>query len=196
MAARTITLKKAAVLSGLAVAALALAGCAGSTSNKSAGAPEPLKRIDPARFYSGTWLEIARRPMFITDGCVAGTTSYRRRSATSVSVLDACREGGRSGREKSIGGEGTILDPGRNTKLRVIYNAFISRDYWILDRADDYSWFIEASPDFRDAYIFTRKVPSDSLLRRLVGRLQRMGYDVSKLEFPAQPPVGRVTPAR
>ena len=185
------------ILNGVAVmlvASATLAGCA-STIPAGGGAPEPRKRIDPARFYSGTWLEIARRPMLITDGCVAGTTSYRLKSATDVSVLDACREGNRAGKERSIGGPGKILNPGQNTKLRVQYNAFISREYWILDRADNYSWFIEASPDFRDAYIFTRSVPSSRLRSELVGRLQKMGYDVRKLEFPAQPPAARVTPA-
>ena len=168
-----------------------LAACAGvvALSTSGGGAPQPLKKIDLARFYTGTWLEIGRRPMFITDGCVAGTTTYRRTAdPTMIEVKDACREGTRAGREKSIGGPGTILDPGFNAKLRVRYNAFISREYWIIDRAADYSWFIEASPDFQDLYIFTRRVPSEAKRKALVARAAALGYDTRKLEFPPQPP--------
>lgn len=173
------------------LAFIVLAGCTTSTSMPSSagnGAPQPLKRIDAGRFYSGTWLEVARRPMFITDGCVAGTTSYGGAKGASVAVKDACRDGNPGGREKSIEGEGTIIDTKMNAKLRVRYNAFATREYWILDRAADYSWFIEASPDFRDLYIFTRKVPSKRLLDQLVARAAALGYDTSKLEFPQQPP--------
>ncbi len=169
--------------------ALALAGCTTSMPSSGGGnAPQPLKNIDAARFYSGTWLEVARRPMLITNGCVAGTTSYGGAKGTSVAVKDACREGNPAGREKSITGEGTIIDTKTNAKLRVRYNAFATREYWILDRAADYSWFIEASPDFRDLYIFTRKVPSKRLLDQLVARAAALGYDTGKLEFPEQPP--------
>ena len=168
--------------------ALALAGCSTTGMSASSGAPQPLKRVDTARFYTGTWLEVARRPMFITDGCVAGTTSYSGARDGKVAVKDACREGNPGGKEKAIAGQGTILDTSTNAKLKVRYNAFISREYWILDRASDYSWFIEASPDFKDLYIFTRTVPSKKQLDRLVARASELGYDVSRLEFPEQPP--------
>lgn len=170
------------ILSALLVS---LAGC---VSVGTGGAPEPRKSIDPARFYTGTWLEVARRPMVITINCPAGSTSYKQTRKNSVYVFDACEVGGRGGRQRSIDGDGKILDPGTNAKIKVQYTALLSREYWILDRADDYSWFIEASPDFRDLYIFTRRVPSKSQLERLVQRAASLGYDVKKLEFPQQPP--------
>jgi apolipoprotein D and lipocalin family protein len=163
-----------------------LTGCAGMGAT--GGSPEPRKRIDVARFYAGTWLEVARRPMLITVNCPAGSTSYKRVSSTSIYVFDACEVGGPGGRQRAIDGNGTILDPGMNTKLKVQYTTLLSREYWIIDRADDYSWFIEASPDFRDLYIFTRRVPTKAELSRLVARAKALGYDVSKLEFPEQPP--------
>lgn len=165
---------------------LLLAGCAAIPTGQRA--PEPRKAIDPARFYSGTWLEVARRPMVITANCPAGSTSYKRTGTDTVYVFDACEVGAPGGRQRSIDGEGTILDPGTNARLRVRYTEFAVREYWIIDRADDYSWFIEASPDFRDLYIFTRRVPSKAQLDALVERARRLGYDVGKLEFPEQPP--------
>lgn len=167
---------------GLAVALMASAAFA-------AKAPEPAKPVDAERLYQGRWHEIGRRPMRITDGCVAGTTEYAPGEKGEIAVKDACRKAGPTGDEKAISGEGVILDPGTNAKLRVKYNLLISRDYWIFDHADDYSWFISGDPSFKDLYIFTR----DATIRpekttELVERARRLGYDVSKLEFPAQPP--------
>lgn len=174
-----------------AAAALTLAGCSAGTTTSGDRAPEPRKRIDAARFYSGTWREIARRPMTITDGCVAGATAYGKRADGRIEVLDSCRKGNPGGEPKTVGGPGTILDPGFNAKLRVDYSLYgfpVQRDYWVLDRADDYSWFISADPTLRDLYIFTRDPQIGEAQRnRLVARAAALGYDVTKLEFPEQP---------
>lgn len=173
------------------LAGLLLSGCAsgGFHSNQ---APQPAKPIAVERLYSGLWHEFARRPMAITEGCVAGATEYKRDAQGRIEVLDSCRMGTPTGELKTIGGPGEILDPDNNAKLRVTYTVFgvvpIVRDYWVLDRAADYSWFISADPTFRDLYIFVRdpKV-SPALRRQLVQRAAAFGYDVSKLEFPELP---------
>lgn len=179
------------MLMGVAIAGLGLSACA--TPPVSGGVtPAPAKSIDAARFYSGRWHEIARRPMAITDGCVAGATDYKKGAEGRIEVLDSCRMGTPTGELKTIGGPGDILDPGTNAKLRVTYTVFgvvpFVRDYWVLDRAADYSWFISADPSFRDLYIFSRSPAMSARDReRLVRRAAALGYDVSKLEFPEQP---------
>ena len=173
------------------LAGLVLAGCA-SADLKTAAAPQPAKPVAVERLYTGLWHEFARRPMAITDGCVAGATEYKRGEGGRIEVLDSCRMGTPSGELKTIGGPGEILDPGTNAKLRVTYTVFgivpVVRDYWILDRAADYSWFISADPTLTDLYIFVRdpKV-SPALRRQLVQRAAALGYDVSKLEYPELP---------
>lgn len=175
-----------------AAAALILTGCA-TTGDAPAKAPQPTKTIDAARFYSGTWREIGRLPMKITDGCVAGATEYAVVSATKIAVLDTCRMGSpETGKLKSIRGTGTIKDPGTNAKLSVRYSVFglpvIVWDYWVLDVADDYSWFISADPKFEKLFIYTRNpVISLAERERLLQRARALGYDVTRLEFPAQP---------
>lgn len=153
------------------------------------GAPEPSKPVDMERLYTGRWLEIARTPLRLTDGCPAGATEYTLRSERKVKVRDTCQVGQPGGRTRQIRGTGTILDPGTNAKLSVRYNYVIVWDYWILDRADDYSWFISSDPKLEKVWIYTREVPDAALLARLVRRVGELGYDVNKLEFPAQPPL-------
>ena len=165
---------------------LGLTACVTAPSADQVRAPQPAKAVDLDRFYSGRWLEIARLPMSITDGCVAGATNYVVVNPTRVDVRDTCQVDTPQGREKSIGARGEILDPGTNAKLRARYvGGLITWDYWVLDHADDYSWFISADPTFNKLWIYTREVPNADQRQRLVARAEALGYDVSRLEFPA-----------
>ena len=128
--------------------------------------------------------------MKLTNGCVAGGTTYTRQGGNKVAVLDFCHQGAPTGKLKTIGGPAQIVDPGLNAKLHVSYHFFgvipIAREYWVLDRAEDYSWFISADPTFHDLWIYTRTPrPTQSELAPLVARAKALGYDTSVLEFPA-----------
>lgn len=148
----------------------------------SASAQDGRRAVDPARLYKGTWLEVARRPMWITDGCIAGTTSYAHVSRSSnVHVRDACRKGNE---ETVLEGVAEILDPGVNSRLMVRYNPLLSVEYDIIDHAPDYSWFIETSPTLNNVFIFTRRRPTSKELKALVNRIRLLGYETSDLEFP------------
>lgn len=175
----------------LASSLLALAGCA--STNASNSPLHPATKIDPALFYTGTWYEIGRRPMSLTDGCVAGGTTYTLQGGDRVKVLDFCRKGSPAGDLKTIGGPAHIVDPGSNAKLHVSYRFFgvfpVPRDYWVLERADDYSWFISADPTFHDLWIYTRNPhPTQAEVAPLIARAKALGYDTSLLEFPATGP--------
>lgn len=136
--------------------------------------------------YTGTWLEIGRTPMFITDGCVAGFTTYGPgRTADEVAVVDGCYEGNPSGKLKTIRGNGRIIDADASrAKLRVRYPLLITFNYWVLYTSPDKSWFISANPSMTKLWIYSRRVPSKKGLAVMVRKAQTLGYDVSKLEFP------------
>lgn len=162
-----------------------LAACVSAPSPSEWRAPQPTKSVDAQRLWSGRWLEIARTPMSITDGCVAGASNYRLTSPTRVEVRDTCQQGTPTGKEKAVGGTGEILDPGTNAKLRVKYFwGFVTWDYWVLDRAEDYSWFIAASPTLDRAFIYSREAPTRVERDALTRRLGELGYDVTNLEYP------------
>ncbi len=165
----------------LAAAALAAALLA---SPALAQAPQPAKPVDLERFYSGQWLEIGRLPMTLTDGCVAGATVYSRADKGRIAVRDTCRDKTPAGKEKAIKGKGRILDPGTNAKLKVSYPFFITWEYWVLDHADDYSWFISSDPKFKKLWIYTRTAPTKAELDGLIARAKALGYDTDKLEYP------------
>ena len=136
-------MKRLAVLAALTLAVGLLA------SPALAQAPQPSKPVDLERFYSGQWLEIGRLPMKLTDGCVAGATRLcqGRQGPASPCVTPAATRPRRA-RRRPIEGKGRIMDPGTNAKLKVSYPFFITWEYWVLDHADDYSWFISADPKF------------------------------------------------
>ena len=61
-------------------------------------------------------------------------------------------------------------------------------DYWVLDRAPDYSWSIVGEPSGRYLWILTRQARPDAQTREdLVARVKALGYDTSLLHFTAQP---------
>lgn len=167
--------------------ALATTGCI--TSSGPGGAPPPVAQVDFARLYSGDWHEIAFRPSWVTEGCVAGMTRYTPRDkAGEVGVRDSCREKTLDGKEKVAEGTGHILDAGTNAKIRVDYFLFVSRETWVAALAEDYSWFITTTPDFGEVNLFTRNPqPGQKLINELTARIKSWGYDTRQLVFPPQP---------
>ncbi|MBE7218626.1 MAG: lipocalin family protein [Caulobacteraceae bacterium] len=183
-------------MAAAAATTLLLCGCASMGAEAPPVAPQPTHAVtNPGRFYSGAWREIARNPMKITQGCVAGVTRFQQTGDGGLYDRDSCRMGDPvSGKEKVFAGPAIILDPPASTKFRTDYKVFglfhVSRTYWVLDNGEDEGgWFIVATPDFKNLSIFTRTPqPSAALKARLVSRAQVLGYDTGKLEFPAQPP--------
>jgi apolipoprotein D and lipocalin family protein len=152
-------------------------------------APGPAKAIDAGQFYSGRWYEIARTPLRVTDGCVAGTTDFLRDPGGNLTERDICREGSPEGKEKVFEGHVTILDAGPNTKIQVRYIIFgfvpFTKTYWMLDRDPSYQRFITADPPLENVAILTRMPnPPRAQIDALTDRVRQLGYDPAKLELP------------
>ncbi|ANN61372.1 hypothetical protein A9174_10690 [Mesorhizobium loti NZP2037] len=171
------------MVTGLARILISLFVVVGSSLTATA-APDVVRV--PMKHYSGTWLEIARTPMFITDGCVAGFTTYRRgRGPADVEILDGCHQGTPSGTLKTVKGKGRLLDPNTTrAKLYVRYPFFISFNYWVLYVSPDQGWFISADPQLNHLWIYARRIPNAHKLSVMVRKAKNLGYDVNKLEFP------------
>lgn len=165
-----------------ALAAFTLALAAGSPAE-----PQQLP-LDAASHYSGVWLELGRTPMWITDGCVAGTTTYTRVDERRVDVEDDCRKGGVDGKRKAIRGKGVIEDPGVNRRLKVTYFPLVTWRYEVLESDPDGTWFISASPDRKKVFLYARRPLPQAQLDDLATRARRAGY-AGEIEFPAARPV-------
>ena len=178
---------KKLVIGMLIALGLPLGGCI--TSSGPGGAPPPVAQVDFAKLYTGDWHEIAFRPNWVTQGCVAGITRYTPKDkADEVGVRDSCHEKTVDGNEKVVEGTGHILDAGTNAKIRVDYFPFVSRETWVVALAQDYSWFITTTPDFGEVNIFTRNPqPGAALIDELTAKIKAWGYDTSLLVFPPQP---------
>ncbi len=165
----------------LGLAGLALAACA--TTPKGAALHTADISMD---HYSGKWLEIARHPMAITNGCVAGYTTYSPGAKPGeIAIEDGCYKDTPSGKLKSIKARGILTDAGAgNAKLEARYPFFITFHYWVLYEAPDHSWFISATPDMKNLWIYTRAVPSKDELAVMVDKAKALGYDPADLEFP------------
>lgn len=171
---------------------LLIVGCATMASPRPVRAPQPARPIEPNGFYVGRWYEIARTPMKLTDGCVAGYTDYITRGDKLIE-RDGCRDKTPMGKEKVVAGPLTILNPGQNTKVRVNYRLFgfvpVARTYWMLDHGQD--WFIMSDPALENVNVYTRDPrPSREVVAMLNSKVSGFGYDVGKLEYPETFPLG------
>ena len=169
-----------------------LAGGAAVAATPAIKAPAPAKAVDMDRLYTGAWVEIARHPTKLTAGCVDGGISFERVDETRLRVRDFCHAAKPAGKLRSIGGPGIVQDPGFNARIHVSYQFLgiipVARDLWVLDHADDYSWFIQADPSFENLWIFTRDArPDASLVKDLVVRAKSLGYDPAQLEVLGHP---------
>jgi apolipoprotein D and lipocalin family protein len=136
--------------------------------------------------YSGKWLEIGRTPMLLTNGCVAGYSTYSKgKQPNEVAVDDGCRANSPKGPLKTIHGSGLITDFGTtNARMRVRYPLLITFNYWVRYEAPDKSWFISSTPDMSNLWIYARHIPTKRRLEQMVKKAKALGYDVGKLEFP------------
>ena len=152
-----------------------------------AAAKPPSKPI-AASFYTGKWFEIARTPNSGQSDCQAPTTEFTGKGDGGFSVRQICRKGSASGAAKTFNTTGSILAGTQNTKFKMSFLGGLKKqEYWVLDRADDQSWAIMATPGGNYVWLLSREaVMSPAAKAAALERVKALGY--AKLEFPQQPP--------
>lgn len=172
------------VLTLSAAAALA----AGSASPSAAAqAPEPKKPFDVARM-PGRWYEIARTPNSINKGCQASSTDWSPAGDRRFKVVAACRKGSPTGPLKTMDATVRLTDPANNKVRMSVLGGLISRDYWIIDHADDYGWLIMGTPGGDYVAVMAARAHMAAAPRaEAFARLKSLGYDAATLVFPVQP---------
>ena len=152
-----------------------------------AAAQPPSKPVSAA-FYTGKWYEIARTPNSGQRDCQAATTQFTDKGASGFTVVQICRKGSASGASKTFNTTGTIVAGTQNAKFKMSFLGGLKKqEYWVLDRADDQSWAIMATPGGNFVWLLSRDpVMSPAAKAQALARVKALGY--AKLEYPQQPP--------
>lgn len=168
------------------LSALLLSACILPPVNRDASVPlGQVAQVDVDR-YAGRWFEIARFPNNFERGCAGVTAEYARREDGRLSVVNTCREA--DGEVRRAVGSARIVDTETNARLKVRFGAPFEGDYWVLDRAEDYSWALVGEPSGRFLWMLSRTATiSDALKADLTSRLAARGYDTAALEWTVQP---------
>lgn len=174
-------------LASLAIAAAtALAACSGAVGKDTV--PQPARAVDLG-LYLGRWYELARYDMVFERGCEGVTAEYSLRPDGRVRVLNTCRKGAPDGPVKTAEGRAKVVPDSQGAKLKVSFFGPFYADYWVLDRADDYSWAIVGEPSRKYLWILSRDAtPGAEATAALVARTAALGYDTGRLHMTRQPP--------
>lgn len=175
-----------AVLSIIAAAGL-LGACTAMEKGPvgNAAVPQPAKSVDLNR-YLGRWYEYGRYEAGFQKGCEAVTADYALRPDGSVRVVNACRKGGIDGKLETAEGKAKIVAGGNGAKLKVSFFGPFYGDYWVLDRAEDYSWAIVGEPSGHYLWMLTREAkPTPAIAVLLQARVRELGYDWSLVRITA-----------
>jgi apolipoprotein D and lipocalin family protein len=173
----------------IATAALALAGCstleAGPVGNRAV--PQPAKPVEIER-YLGRWYELARYEAGFQKGCEGVTADYSLTEPGQIKVINSCRKGSLDGEIDQATGKAKVVEGSGNAKLRVSFFGPFYGDYWVLDRADDYSWAIVGEPSGRYLWLLNRRPdPGTQEFAAMKARAAALGYDLNLLRPTLQP---------
>lgn len=174
-------------LLSLLIASLAAACVAGPSGNRHV--PQPAKLVELSK-YLGLWHEFARYDMSFERGCEGVTAQYALRPDGLVSVVNTCRQGAPNGPVKVARGKAVPVAGSNGAKFKVsFFGPALFTNYWVLDRADDYSWAIVGEGAGRFLWILTREAaPAPARRAQLLQRVRELGYDLSMIRFTRQAP--------
>jgi apolipoprotein D and lipocalin family protein len=174
------------------LAAVALAGC-GTTTSERLGLPPPttVAHVDLQR-YLGTWYDVASFPQRFQEGCTGTTATYSLRDDGDVGVVNRCRLGTLDGEEDVAEGRARVVDPATNAKLEVSFFRPFWGDYWIVDLGADYEYAVVGDPSRDYLWILSRTPALDATVYDgILARLRAQGYEVERLRRTPQRTGGR-----
>jgi apolipoprotein D and lipocalin family protein len=149
-----------------------------------AAAPQPAKPVS-ADLYTGRWYEIARTANSRQADCQRDAINFSGEPQGVFSVVQTCDKGPSQGSAKAYNARGSIVPDSANAKMKLsFFGGFITQEYWIVDRADDSSWAIMATPAGHYVWLLSRRPALDPNVRTIaLDRMRAMGFDLSKLVF-------------
>jgi apolipoprotein D and lipocalin family protein len=152
----------------------------------------PIPSLDVPR-YMGVWYEIAKFPNRFQRQCAGDTTAhYSLQPDGTVQVINRCRRADGTvidavGTARQLGGPTSATLKVRFAPRWLSFLPFVWGDYWVIDLDPDYQLAAVSEPG-RDVLWILSRTPTVSrqAYGALLDRLERQGFDVSKLEVTRQ----------
>lgn len=164
---------------------LCLTSCVLNPVHRQTDTPLQTAPIERAR-YLGLWHEQARLPNSFERGCVRATAEYALRSDGLISVVNTCFQA--DGRQRMAEGRARESGAPGEGRLKVSFFGPFWADYWVLERADDYSWSIVGEGQGRYLWVLTRSASITPEERaEFEQRIVRLGFRPDDLEWAASP---------
>ena len=152
----------------------------------------PIPSLDVPR-YMGIWYEIAKYPNRFQKQCDGYTTAhYSLQPDRTLQVVNRCRRAdGRYveavGAARQLGGPTSPTLKVRFAPRWLSFLPVVWGDYWVIDLDPDYQLAAVSEPG-RDVLWILARTPTVSrqAYGALLDRLERQGFDLSKLEVTRQ----------
>lgn len=151
-------------------------------------APEPRRAIEIERFM-GRWYEIVRTPNNRQRNCHGAYQVWAKKRDGTFDIDQVCHAGDRNGPARHVDTAARIVDPATNAKFEAsFFGGLIRRQYWVIDRADDYGWMIASTADGKFVALLARTPGLPTAKQAaLKARMRALGFD-STLEDVGSPP--------
>ena len=164
-----------------ALLAAAVSGCSQSTADIPA-----VTNFVPER-YMGEWFEIARLPHRFERNLDYVRAEYALAPDGTIEIVN---RGVRDGEERSITGKAKLKDASKSPlkgELRVSFFWPFYSDYRIIELDPEYRHAVVTGSDRDYLWILSRTptLPREKLAA-LLERLEKLDFDVSRLEYPRQ----------
>lgn len=167
-------LRKAALV---VVASLTLAGCASSGPEM-----ETVDYVDLERFM-GDWYVIANIPTFLEKDAYNAVETYELNDDGTIATTFTFRKGGFDGEKKVYTPKGFVRDDESNALWGMRFIWPIKADYRIVYLDDDYSQTIIGRQKRDFVWVMAREPNiSDAEYEKLLGTVESLGYDMSKVQ--------------
>ena len=158
-------------------ATLSLAACAGSGPEM-----ETVDYVDLERFM-GDWYVIANIPTFLEKGAHNAVENYAMNGDGTSATTFTFRDGGFEGEKKEYNAKGFIRDTESNALWGMRFIWPIKADYRIVYLDEGYTQTIIGRQKRDFVWIMAREPNiSDEDYEMLLGVVESLGYDVSKVE--------------
>jgi apolipoprotein D and lipocalin family protein len=159
-----------------------LGACATTTTKRLGLSDLPtVPQVDLER-YLGEWYEIAAFPQRFQRGCTATTATYAWLDATTIEVVNRCRNERPDGELRTATGRARVVDPATNAKLEVSFFRPFWGAYWIVDLGDDYEYAVVGHPSRDYLWILARSASLEApVYEEIVARLEQVGYETERL---------------